>query len=222
MRHGKVISIQLPKTKSELLWPISSHWTLKKLFWYKSFFINLWIWRSVSGAKHQMSPSPSFPLPILSQCPSKFLLDQYGNKIFLAKIIVLLDIMYRIISLKTISNLCKVSLEDVSCVVNISDLEFENCFWIWTINNKMRCVPSRGLLCDCEKRLWNRWSTTQHYPVHLILSSVPRVRPAQPRSKIRIILVFCVRGQSLYCCCCCFTWLCVSRVCEEKPSKLKL
>ena len=23
--------------------------------------------------------------------------------------------------------------------------------------------PSRGLLCDCENRLWNRWSTTQHY-----------------------------------------------------------
>ena len=21
----------------------------------------------------------------------------------------------------------------------------------------------RGLLCDCENRLWNRWSTTQHY-----------------------------------------------------------
>ena len=27
----------------------------------------------------------------------------------------------------------------------------------------MIIAPSRGLLRDCENRLWNRWSTLQHY-----------------------------------------------------------
>ena len=47
--------------------------------------------------------------------------------------------------------------------------------------------PSRGLLCDCENRLWNRWSTAQHYscsilarPLNLcvkLCSSAPGSRP---------------------------------------------
>ena len=31
---------------------------------------------------------------------------------------------------------------------------------------RKRFQPGKGLLCDCENRLWNRWSTTQHYSQH--------------------------------------------------------